>query len=284
MLFKDYFYLNESPDAALIYTDEVFLNLNYDHPNSYGFGFVNTDIKYKTIDGNVVYPLLSDDNDSTSQPIVEKNQFMSFKKMIHSDMKMEWFYQLTDKQLNVLEKRDYWTDFMYEQNARLLFYPAGRIWLDVENLNDSKVISLISFWATDGTDTSNPTKLNAFMQNGKVKAEHIKTILNKFNLTNKADSVFIEFINYKGKKVISFSNFLGQTVEDKNDTDKEISSVLAQAHAKPELKQFVNKFKGMGKNFGSPYEAELASKLKYPTTAEMKRDRNPYGESKNIVD
>jgi len=284
MLFKDYFYLKETPDDALIYTDDVFVDLNYKHPSAYCFGFVNTDLKYLTKNQEVVCPLLTNDKDSNSEPLVEKNRFLIYKNIIHSDMKMEWYKTLTKEQKNLLQQREYWEDFLYEQNARTLFYPAGRVWKDVENLNNNEIISIISLWATTGIDSSKPTKINSFIENIKVKPEHIKTILNSLSLTDKADSVFIEFINYKGKEVISASKFFGQTEEDTKDTDKELSSILANAHAKPELKRFVNKFKGMSKNFGSPYERKLASKLKYPTTAEMKRDMNPYGESKNVVD
>lgn len=291
--FKKYFHLKEDPDAVFIDTPELNVETDYDttQDDVYAFGFFNSNINYldvkpfenlKDLDGELVI------GKGISHGLIKKHFFQNLNHgMIKTYNRNE---ELTTYDIsNTMQHKQFMdTTLMSEANSRIIFSPAGRIWVDLKNKTNNQSVILISFWGFRDKMKNKDNDPSSFGVYNKTKASEgyeinaikIKRILNKLQIPRaKWGNVYLEFLEdeHKGESHprIQFKHFSkpSNITPVESEEDKEM---VAKAQQKIKIGAHGNK---INSNFGSSFQAKKAEKARLPSYAEYNAKRNPYGES-----
>ena len=276
------FFLNESPDRIIIDSEELVVKANYTHPKAFAFGFIDTTVFYKGF-----------------QPLInlteEEGKLVLLRAKTHGDLKWDWITKLNngfDKSedtfgevrtynlANPLDKQRFVkTDFWDEPNSRMILSPCGRVWNNIKNEINGEEVTVISLWSFRDVERNilKSSKIETSLSR-KVEftTEHLNRLLEKCGIPKTEESlskVYLEFLEHSlsddAEPRLKATDFYGNVkISSNNDQEEGIDDIIIGSHGNE-----------LNPNFGSRKESEKASKLKYPSVAQMKSERNPYGES-----
>jgi hypothetical protein len=296
--FQEYFLLKEDPDYVDIDNKDLKISVEYDSDenNTFGFGFLNTDVVFRGVKPFEEVKNLRDElviGRGLTHSLIKKQFFLNLKQGIINTNDSEnrlIKYDLSDP---AQHKKFMDTPLIKEANSRIMFSPSGRIWTKALNKINNKSVVLISFWAFKNKEKNKDKDPFSFgisqltCPNGyEITPSHIKNVLDKSGIPkDQWDDAYIEFLEdvYEGDhaKRITFKEFSGQTPtqepeEKTKEQEEKEQEIIKQAKEKIRLGAHGNE---LNPNFGSVVQSKKAKQAGVPSYAEYTAKRNPYGES-----
>jgi hypothetical protein len=161
----------------------------------------------------------------------------------------------------------------------MLLSPCGRLWHNIKNKVNGEDVTVISFWLYRDVKRNilKSSKLDTVPSREiEFTTEHLDRLLERFNIPKTEESlskVYLEFLEHSlsddAEPRLKATDFYGNVkFTSDNNEGEEFGDVIIGSHGNE-----------LNPNFGSRKESEKASKLKYPSVAQMKSERNPFGES-----